>query len=260
MDEYVHNDRERVIPDLRDIGGTGSVWGRWHHNNYDSHTRTGGHRVRLHGVSLILSNWRRVYVHQWCRGSDCELNAWILPYYTESQSTIIYDVFGFSFDSPLNGGGDTDSYPPGWCVTQLLDSDLPCAQVSAPIYVMSLYGFTTPPPTEPPPTIGGIQVNGVLTNNIMQGTSGYMAIYGTYLDGATAVNIAGTEITITSRNYYSTGPNGARWSGMSSGTSTKRAWLASRVWRLQGSRGAALVFAWRTLGGRRRFQSPVGPF
>jgi hypothetical protein len=44
-----------------------------------------------------------------------------------------------------------------------------------------------------------------VTNSIIAGTSGYIAIYGTHLDNLTNVTIPGSGITITSYQSYNAG-------------------------------------------------------
>ena len=132
-----------------------------------------------------------------------QTNAWITPYRPEVNSTIIFDdPFGFSLDY-AEGGDTTVEDPPDWtCYDEFVDYGSICAFVPSDIYVASVYiGFVTPPP---PPAIGGIQVNGVVTNTIIAGTSGYMAIYGTNLQGAISVN-APPGVTITSFQVYNNG-------------------------------------------------------
>jgi hypothetical protein len=132
-----------------------------------------------------------------------QTNAWVTPYRPEVNSTIVFqDPYGYSLDY-AEGGDTAVEDPPDWtCYEEFVGNGGICAFVPSDIYVASVYiGFATP---AAPPTIGGIQVNGVVTNTIIAGTSGYMSIYGTNMEGATAVN-APPGVTITSFQVYNNG-------------------------------------------------------
>ena len=76
---------------------------------------------------------------------------------------------------------------------------------AAAIYVDSLYaGIVTTPGGPLVPVVSGIQVNGVPTNTIVAGTSGYIAIYGTNMTGATTVGLP-PGISLSSFAVYNNG-------------------------------------------------------
>jgi len=126
---------------------------------------------------------------------EVQTNAFVIPYYWETvNSTIVFeDVDGFSEVNPGSYSATASITAPG--TSKLITYDA--------IYVGSVYYYYDTP--EAPPLISGVEVNGAVTNAIIAGTSGYIAIYGTHLDNLTNVTIPGSGITITSYQSYNAG-------------------------------------------------------
>ena len=139
---------------------------------------------------------------------EVQLNGYVIPYYTYVQSNVTYydDYFGYSTFLPGNYGGSTDQDANPTCYADtFLPNPVLCAATTGPIYVDSLYaGIVTPPGGPLVPVVSGIQVNGVPTNTIVAGTSGYIAIYGTNMTGATTVGLP-PGISLSSFAVYNNG-------------------------------------------------------